>query len=130
MILGSILFVIALFYKGLIMLPFALLMVLLALFFGPYLKLLKSYYQVIYYEDETLELKSIINFIPRKCRLNLKEITLIRRENPLKAQALQFKNASGKVLGRFNHILLGPEEFNNFMNLLTNRNRHIEVKFK
>lgn len=107
---------------------FALLLLPFAYLFGPFARKMKTHYCVTYFENDTVLLKSTINFIPRTHTVNLKQISLIERENPMKAQALLFKDSGGRTLARFNHLLMGLDEFTQFTGLIKSRNKHIQLK--
>ena len=99
-----------------------------ALFFGPYGKWMKKYHSIIYYENDTLLLKSTIQNSPKKYTVNLKEIAVIERENPIVAKALLFKDYDGKVKGKVNSMLLMSAEFQKLIPLIKSRNSHIQIK--
>lgn len=107
---------------------FSFLFILLGIIFGPYVSWMKKYHEVIYYDNDTLLLKSVINFIPNNFTVNLKETAVIERENPLIAQALLFKDYNGKKRGRYNSLLIMNAEFNMLFDLIRTRNSHIQIK--
>ena len=107
---------------------FSVLFILLGLVFGPYVSWMKKYHEVVYYDNDTLLLKSVINFMPNNFTVNLKEIAVIERENPLIAQALMFKDHNGKKRGRYNSLLIMNAEFNTLFQLIRTRNSHIQIK--
>jgi hypothetical protein len=98
------------------------------LFFGPYGTWMKKYHSIIYYEDDTLLLKSTIQNSPKKYTVNLKEIAVIERENLLLPRALLFKDYDGKVKGKVNSLLLMSPEFQMLLPLIRTRNSHIKFK--
>jgi len=99
-----------------------------ALFFGPYGKWMKKYHSIIYYENDTLLLKSTIQNSPKKYTINLKEIAVIERENLMLPRALLFKDYDGKVKGKVNILLLMSSEFQKLILLIRSRNSHIQIK--
>ncbi len=107
---------------------FSILFILLGLLFGPYVNWMKKYHEVVYYDNDTLLLKSVINYIPNNFTVNLKEIAVIERENPLIAQALLFKDYHGRKKGRYNSLLIMNAEFNMLFELIRTRNAHIQIK--
>jgi hypothetical protein len=99
-----------------------------ALFFGPYGKWMKKYHSIIYYENDTLLLKSTIQNSPKKYTVNLKEIAVIERENLLLPRALLFKDYDGKVKGKVNSLLLMSPEFQMLLPLIRTKNSHVKFK--
>ncbi len=99
-----------------------------ALFFGPYGTWMKKYHSIIYYENDTLLLKSTIQNSPKKYTVNLKEIAFIERENLMLPRALLFKDYDGKIKGKVNSLLLMSSEFQRLFQLIRTRNSHIQIK--
>ncbi len=98
-----------------------------ALFFGPYGKWMKKYHSIIYYENDTLLLKSTIQNSPKKYTVSLKEIAVIERENLVLPRALLFKDYDGKIKGKVNILLLMSSEFQKLILLIRSRNSHIQI---
>jgi hypothetical protein len=109
--------------------PFAVIFFLLTIISGPYVYWIRNFYSVEYFNDDKLLLKSIINFLPNNYSVDLKQISVISREKPIKAQAILFKDAQEKVLGKFNHLTMGEEEFLKLMELIKERNEHIQFEY-
>ena len=124
----SIPFVILAIVKDPMFIILTLFFIIPALFFGPYGKWMKKYHSIIYYENDTLLLKSTINYSPKKYTVNLKEIAVIERENPVVAKALLFNDYDGKVKGKVNSMLLMSAEFQKLIPLIKSRNSHIQIK--
>lgn len=128
-LLTFILFTVFSFISGKSFIPFAVVFFLLTIIFGPYVYWMRNYYTVEYYSDDKLLLKSIINFLPDNYHIDMKQVSLISRENPIKAQAILFKDSAGKILGRFNHLTMGSEEFIKLTELIKERNEHLQFEY-
>lgn len=129
-ILFTIPFIVLAFVKDPLFIVFTLFFIIPVLFFGPYGKWMKKYHSIIYYENDTLLLKSTIQNSPKKYIVNLKEIAVIEKENLLLPRALLFKDYDGKVKGKVNSLLLMSPEFQKLIPLIRSRNSHIKINLK
>ena len=127
-IVFSIHFIVLSIVKDPLFIVFNLFFVIPVLFFGPYGAWMKKYHSIIYYENDTLLLKSTIQNSPKKYTVNLKEIAVIERENLMLPRALLFKDYDGKVKGKVNSLLLMISEFQKLIPLIRSRNIHIQIK--
>ncbi len=124
----SIPFIVLAIVKDPLFIVFTFFFIIPVLFFGPYGTWMKKYHSIIYYENDSLLLKSTIQNSPKKYTVNLKEIAVIERENLMLPRAILFKDYDGKVKGKVNSLLLMSSEFQKLIPLIRSRNSHIQIK--
>ncbi len=127
-IVFSIPFIVLAIVKDPLFIVFTLFFIIPVLFFGPYGTWMKKYHSLIYYENDSLLLKSTIQNSPKKYTVNLKEIAVIEKENLMLPRALLFKDYDGKVKGKVNSLLLMSSEFQKLILLIRSRNSHVQIK--
>lgn len=82
---------------------------ILSLVLGPFSIISKNYYLLNFYESGHLYVQSFIGFRKVKHLIDLKEVASIQFGNPAKSAAINFVDSGGKILGRFNHLMMGRE---------------------
>jgi hypothetical protein len=82
---------------------------ILSLVLGPFSIISKNFYLLNFYENGFLYVQSFIGFRRVKSLINLNEVSSIQFGNPAKSVSLNFLSSEGKILGRFNHLMMGRE---------------------
>jgi hypothetical protein len=101
---------------------------ILSFIFGPYSFYIKRFYLFALTEDNILYMKSAINAVPKKYKVDLASVSEIVYSNPVKAIAIEFKNKDGKILGRFNPLMIDGKQFRSFINIIAERNKNLQIK--
>lgn len=100
----------------------------LSLLFGPYAFFIKRYYYFALTENNILLMKSSINGIPRGYKVDLNSVGTITQSNQSKAVAYEFRNKNGDIVGRFNPLSMTGKQFEEYLNIISERNKNIEIK--
>lgn len=105
-------------------------MAVLFILFVPYQFWIKKYYFIGLRKDSILEMRSVINFIPKSYTINIQSISLIRQQDIRISPALLFYDRSSKLISKFNPMMIPQKTFLNYLREIKSLNTEIQFGFK
>lgn len=94
---------------------------ILILLFGPYQNFIKKYYFFALTKEGILIMKSVINFIPRTYKINIRTIYTIKSDNPLKSASVLFIDSNNKTIAKFNPGMINHSQFTKLLLQIQNQ---------
>jgi hypothetical protein len=98
----------------------------ISIILGPYTYFKKKYRYFALTEHYIIIMRSIIKMIPRSYIMDLSEISEVAISG---SGLVQFRDSGGKIAGKLNRAIMEPEDLKNYLNILSEKNDNLKIKF-